>query len=391
MTNRRSAARAVLLAATAVGVLGFFVCPDPVRGRTTDPRLEKILADWQKRQVTPEHVRYRVRGERVFPSGSFRDDRGKPFVPPRPPSNVRLPKEWSLLVDFREKRFRHEAELHSYQESNGKILREYELRAYDGKTYRSHRPKERNDAATSGPAYFEVEGNLSLTAFDPAYNPIFAAHGLVTMLGVEVTADNLKWTHNPADYYVHGEGVHDGRACVIVRSQSFKRVGDVCDEYWVDPGRDSAVVRQIWLNGDKPTKDWDIKYQRTPAGWLPESWVFTWRQSGVTTAIETMRVTELSTDPTFTIDDFRPPPLAGSVIGAVTMGDPKTPGDKQHPTIEERRFFRVSAGGQREEIPSADAVTPGWGRYAWWLTAVSAVILAVWVIARRTVARPART
>jgi hypothetical protein len=359
----------------------------PVGGQPEDPRLKKIFADWQRRQVHPKGGRYRVAGERVLPKGSFRDDHGRPYNPVQPPRDVHLKKDWLLLIDFERQRLRLEAEDHAYVRVSGQVIPEFSVRAFDGTTVRTFRPKERNGSLnlsnSTDPEFYEATGNLKMATFDAAYWPLFAAHGLLTPVGVEITISNLRWQPDPEMFYIHGEGVHEGRRCLIVRTQTLKRLTAVNDEFWVDPARDSAVVRQLWLSDGKPVHDWDIRYQKTPHGWLPSDWTFTLRMFGVTIGVEKMRVIELATEPYFTDADFSIELPAGSLVGKVKYGDPVSP--KQPQLLqEERKLYRVSEGGGLQEmVLEGGTLRPAWRSRLKWFLALPVIALVAWLAVRR--------
>lgn len=62
----RDSVRHLLLGLTAVILTNAVTAEEP-----RDPRLEKILADWQKRQNAVQSIDYQVEGEYKVPKGAF--------------------------------------------------------------------------------------------------------------------------------------------------------------------------------------------------------------------------------------------------------------------------------------------------------------------------------
>src|SRR5689334_9465460 len=77
-----------------------------------DPRLEKVLADWQKRQNSVQSARYEVRGEHKVPKGSSNALDLYRFVPglrsdqPIPPQDLVGTVSLKLFLDFEKGRHR---------------------------------------------------------------------------------------------------------------------------------------------------------------------------------------------------------------------------------------------------------------------------------------------
>jgi hypothetical protein len=54
-----------------LGMSGAFLSCYAQTEEPSDPRLKKVLADWQKRQSAVKSVRYEVRGEVKIPKGAY--------------------------------------------------------------------------------------------------------------------------------------------------------------------------------------------------------------------------------------------------------------------------------------------------------------------------------
>ena len=78
----------------------------------TDQRLEKVFADWQKRQKRIQTVRYRISGEHIVAKESM-------FDPLHPevaalPRDVKLGIQRMMLLDFPKNRYRQEHDEEEY-------------------------------------------------------------------------------------------------------------------------------------------------------------------------------------------------------------------------------------------------------------------------------------
>jgi len=169
----------------------------------------------------------------------------------------------------------------------------------------------------------------------------------------------------------------------------------IFDEYWIDTGRDSAVVRQISYVNDNPMVDIEVTYQQTPQnGWLPLRWTATVRQGNQPIRVARLRVQEYTMDPP--IDDavFRPEIKPGMIVHETIFEDPerivKQPAGYRPPT----KSYRVGPDGAWNQVVNGVEVKSR----AWlWYTlggfaVVATAALAFWYARyrRRTIRPPAR-
>jgi hypothetical protein len=120
------------------------------------------------------------------------------------------------------------------------------------------------------------------------------------------------------------------------------------DEYWVDTGRDFAVVRQLAYSNDKTITDLEITYQQTRVGWLPEHWTGTSRSpTGMVVNVTRQRVKEFVIDPAASDADYRLEASPGMVVMQDEYPDPKDV--KTGPGFE-RKMFRIAGNGSWIEI-----------------------------------------
>ena len=103
--------------------------------------------------------------------------------------------------------------------------------------------------------------------------PILFAHGLFPLSGrfdphrlKDVSVEQLA-------FQSLGSAVVNGNRCVVLRASPVKGQSDSYDEFWIDPNRESSVVRWFrYVNQGKVFARLDIESVETSDGWLPRSW-----------------------------------------------------------------------------------------------------------------------
>jgi hypothetical protein len=340
----------------------------------TDPRLERIFADWQNRRERIKRVRYRVSGEHVLPKGSFGDpNTGQPLGPDSPPHDISWPKIVVLLLDFTTNRHRLEEEEQPYGQTHGQFLpKRVSTTVFDSKELwtQLNRPAGvRPDPKT--PDVYEVSGNMRGQAFGSDYWPLFVGHGIVplTTLG-HVLPGRLLVTPEKDVYHIHGEGVYASRACVVLRTEAYEfgnKVG--LDELWVDIGRESAILRQVAHSNDKIVTDIQIEYQDSRAGSLPQRWSITHAHTdGQVFSIERMHVDDLEIEPPVRDADFHVDVKPDMIVQQISI--PGSPDQVTMPQPTLGRLFRVGSNGSWNEIVGGVEQNARWPIYL-----VGAVIL----------------
>jgi hypothetical protein len=221
---------------------------------------------------------------------------------------------------------------------------------------------------------------------DPSLWPLFAGHGIVVTDNREqMGPGRLKLKPDPEMLIVHGQGVHDGRPCLVLRTHTLSGgAGTWVREFWVDTARASAVVRQVEYSNGKISDDKDIQYQQTRCGWLPKSWTFTVRNSagGKTLLTERMQIKELTLDPPVTDADFRIDVKPGMLVKKSVHGDVQ-PNDPGRP--KEEKFYRIRDNGDWNEVVIANGVERSrWSlRSIWWVAGlVTGAVTLAWGVRR---------
>lgn len=368
--------------------------PGTASAQPPEARLQKVFADWQKRQDRVKSIRYTLVGELVIPKGSLTGesdlpDGGKTEFPRR---DVVTEKKITLLLDFPSNRSRIESSGQELLVSKGQLSPRVSTTVFDGKALKTAIPRGANTSEVHAPHELDADvtiasGNLASMHVEANYWPILFAHGCVPTVHNPPRQDAFRIKPDPEIWTVHGVGNHAGRSCLVLRTLPLQHMDPLFDECWVDPARDSAVVRQLYYANGKPWYDWDIQYESTAHGWLPKSWTWTFRAKGQTRRIERMRIAQHSADIPVTGQDFRVEITPGMIVYETNQGG--TGGGAS--TAWSGTKYRVGANGRWNPIESVGEATGRRGGVAsaWWglVIAVLALPLGLWLL-RRWRSRP---
>jgi hypothetical protein len=102
--------------------------------------------------------------------------------------------------------------------------------------------------------------------------PIFLAHGYVPT-EPNVVLSSLFGGRDPVGLHYFDKANLDGIECVVIRTEPTAGRSASSREFWVDPARNGAVLRAISKSKQRLISSVDIRYEETPDGWLPHSWV----------------------------------------------------------------------------------------------------------------------
>jgi hypothetical protein len=234
-----------------------------------------------------------------------------------------------------------------------------------------------------------VSGNLRGQSFPCYYWPLFVGHGTIPTLLGHVLPGRLRVQPDAELLFVHGRGIHAGRNCVVLRTHAVQFSTTSFDEFWVDPARDSAVLRLACYAGGHPASDLEIAYQETSHGWLPQRWTLIVRPGGRTAQVERMRVEEVTINPPCTDAAFRVDIKPGMRISETKFGG--SPDQLGIPPTLEEKTHRVADDGRWNPIVDGVEQARRWTDYAWWgLLALLGAGLGLWVLARRRRVHPGR-
>lgn len=291
------AALALLFSASAAGA------------QTSNKQLEAVLKDWSRRHQRFNTVRYTLAGERLVPKGIITlSAERKPLATPLPKEDATLPIRRSLMLDLRDKRFRLQVDESEYGRQGPYPVRRTDT--YDGKEYRILSPKDPNPEATrSGiaPDAAIVTGDAARREFDLCHWPLFDSLGIVQSMHFRSTAAVLLPAPDAELLTLHGTVVHQGRRCLVIRTHPKGGGKGFYEEYWVDPTRESAVVKHVLINNKIAREEFLLDYRKQPGGWYLSGWTYTRREPGGKHRVsdfERMRVEKMTTDVPVTEGDF---------------------------------------------------------------------------------------
>jgi len=355
-----------------------------VSGQQPDPRLTKVFADWQDRQERLSTIRYRVHGETVFAKGSGTDDHGQRMNPASPDRDVIGNIQWEVLFDFSTQRHRWDKQEYSYLYSLKKLIPKFMISVSNGKIAQSHLPREKNASLAASPMEYDAEmgitrGSLRAVLFPAGSLPIFFGHGIVPLPLDRLYAGHLRRTYDPELLHVHGTGVHAGRQCLVLRTDTLRTAVSSYHEFWVDVERQSAVVRDASYVNDRVDNDYDVQYEKTSFGWMPLQWQNTVYTNGKTHVIHRLHVDERQASPAVTDADFRIETKPGMKIRDVRYEDVPNPLVTTAPA-ENTTYVVGEPGGLSEPLKGAEK-WPIW--LAWIPGGLLAVCLAGWLLRRR--------
>lgn len=320
-----------------------------------DPRLKKILDDWQKRQNAFSSVRYEVRGEHHVPKGAYNVFNRPIFGrTPRngqdaPPQDYVGPVSLSILLDFEKGRHRSQLRVPQHNRDSGKFSPLVKEDSFDGSVAKGAMPRDQNaNIGSKQPEFYVVSGNMKYGEFRTDFYPIFFGHGRIYTVFEPILPGKMRNKPDPDYLYVHGTGVQDGRTCLIVRTQTLRSGTTSFDEYWVDTERESAILRYFSYSGGKPTRDITIHYGKLSPGWLPERWRYQVFGGGGVFYSDNLHVERVDLAPAINESDFEMEINPGMIV------EERTDLPTKHPLAtpeSEILRYRFKEGGGREELP----------------------------------------
>ncbi|MCI0461267.1 MAG: hypothetical protein L0Z62_30335 [Gemmataceae bacterium] len=370
-------------------LIPLFLVPVSVIGQERDPQIQKILDDWKKRQQRPKPIRYRFEGTLTFPKEALTFDKRSinPKAPPVEKDAIMIDKGM-LLLDFSSGRYRLEREADGYNLLRG-VDRQSSTTTFDGqKVWTTSRLFEggKEVKKPDQPDVAILSGKMDWTPMDLKLLPLFAAHGIV-VIGEKDQILPGKWQFEPDTTLlsVHGRGAYDNRTCLLLRTHPLAS-GEAAyfKEFWVDPARESALVRIVDYLGRHPTTELNIQYQRTKDGWLTKGWNGTRRRwsTGFKTSTPVyytrFQVTEIILGPTVDEKDFQLEIKPGMLVRQIERKGPPLPPHLRKEGKSIRREGNLYRAG--DDLTLREVVFEGGvERYRWnpvwpWVLAVLGVL-----------------
>ena len=341
------------------------------------PDLDTILRDWEFRRQQTRSLSYRLIGTGLIPKGTYTNDYS---LPPNlkgrelPASDHSFDLAINLDLDFVNGLARVEVKREVFFTSKGIFAPFHEINLYDGKKVKRRTPRDSNmgdkiPRSKAQPDLWEDIGPANF--FQPVVFPLFFAHGRVPRDCPDPT--KLNASLDPSLFRAVGFGEHAGHRCAIVRVTVDARSNTV-DEFWIDEGRRSAVVR--WLRSGRNRREFDstLRYSEVPAALWPDACDWTWYhpRSGAVLNRFDLKVAHFRLNPELNRAFFHAEAAPGLVVH------------------NKSGFFKVQDDGSLTKVPlepDAEQTEPvsGWrvSRWAVALIAFSLGAVALTVFLRR--------
>lgn len=320
-----------------------------------DPRLKKILADWQERQHWFQAIEYMVSGIHKVPKGAFNNypvEFGVPTPEVNPPRDLEAPVSCKFLLDFVKGRHRRERHEQVFNLVHGSLDPAVAIDVFNGSTITIFTPREENPTDNVGVRHPDISitfGNVKNGQIIDQYFPFFFAHGRIYTAMEPILPGRLRNKPDPGFLYVHGTSVCENQPCLVLRTQTLGQSTPCFDEYWVDTEKESAIVRYLGYSDKTATHDLNIHYCKSHGHWLPESWrLANYLSAGPLAGYREVRVEQITVDPSITDDVFELEVKPGMLVQEVTSLPTKSPLEWPKNKIS---FYRVKENEQREYVP----------------------------------------
>jgi hypothetical protein len=299
--------------------------------------IEKIFADWEKKQAAAATIKYVTRGEHVVARGAWGEF---------PPADYRYTKNATWVLDFKNSRLRIEFDDHVMFGDTPGYLPLPSIHLYDGERFQRFYPQGQSGGGKRLPAINEADlighskagwGSFLRWTDDP----VFIAHGSVPILGHRPEPGRLHVPVTRGQFVYEGKEKLAGQECVVLKNAKPAKAddGEFSQKLWIDPSKESAVVRWLETVDGKPLLQFDLKYKQTKFGWVLEQWTSTMFRMGANPGIhshETLNVLSFQPNAAYGVEMFQQKPLPGMKIIFV----------------EKEGVYRMNDDGTFTEIPS---------------------------------------
>jgi hypothetical protein len=239
--------------------------------------MSKIEEHWRSRQVEFRSLRFVLTGDSMVPKGHYSND---PEIPESankviPPEDTTFPKESVLWIDFERHLIRKETREHIYLGNSQVFAPHRQIDIFDGKEVKSFEPRDENRRDVYSPSARQPElwinKDLHLV-LDKMDSPVFWSAGYVP---ARMSRELFSGSQRSVPLHYYGKGTNDNREVVVLRTAQAEDQFAIFDEYWVDIGRRSAIVKFMRYLRGKINVQIDVVYDDTLSGWLPASWTLT--------------------------------------------------------------------------------------------------------------------
>lgn len=306
--------------------------PSWSQGQEAD--LDRIFADWQKRQDGIRSVRIVMKGKRILPASRFGKLSGVVQTKYLPQEDKVFDLKLTLSMDLDKNKIRTERSDYNFLAEPIGAVREgfypfYTIHVSDGTGTKSYEPKPPDGATKFNPPfehdflYIQPEIYGDLHFFGASDHAVFFCCGIVPeSSGVihgrgQLSPKKLRLPINREAFHIHGKGLVDGRECMILRTKEGQYDVPMFWEIWVDVPRDSAVVRWASYYKGETTNRIDIQYKQADGLWVPSNCkavFFDPSNPGDIDSSEELVVTEFSINPTIDDSEFTIATKPGMIV-----------------------------------------------------------------------------
>lgn len=243
-----------------------------------DAVLAKILSDWKARQQIADSMRYEIEGHYVVPRDSY--PRLDITPGPLPVKDAEFDVSIELLLDFHNQGSRRIEEGEVLCGPIQSFIPRYEVCLYDGREYSQYKPRDRNTSNRWTPDKYDTElykvGKFPYVQFFRTVDlPVFFSHGSFLSPQFEPAGHKMLNLPEAAIFAEHETIEYEGRQCILLRTHPLFGRGRFHHEIYVDPARDSAVVRYDFFLEKRLFSSLKIEHEATEHGWLPARWTVT--------------------------------------------------------------------------------------------------------------------
>ncbi len=334
--------------------------------------IEKVLVDWKHRHDRFKSVRYVITGlteKKNLPAGSK--------VPA-----VR-PAKFVILLDLVKGRVRIEKNQSGFAASGDRYIPGVSVIAYDGKSEQTNVDRVLCELGPTNPDICITKGALPQSTIQSELWPLLCVHGIVPTVNKPARMDQLPTRHTAEEFDSRGEVNQAGSRCLVLRTDPVASTPFLVDEFWIDPAKESAIIRQVYWGGKTPWFRFDMAYQKSKDGWMLASW--TWAHTSER-LVEVSRFTveSMEIDPAITDADFILPIAPGSIV---SVSNYPVPGQGLDPNKPATGKFRVDSAGKWIPLDEATGFTTGDGlqlapesanrHWLWWGGGVLAGVVGI--------------
>ena len=207
---------------------------------------------------------------------------------------------------------------------------------------------------------------------DHEFWPLLCAHGIVPTVPRPARVDRLLKQHTGEEFDSRGQVNLGGSPCLVLRTDPAASKPYLVDELWIDPAKDSAIVRQVYFAGTNPWFRFDTVHRKSSQGWIPASWTFAATTDHLV-EVSQYTVESMEVDPPVADADFILPIEPGWIVLVHTY---PVAGQGLDPNKPASGMFRVDSTGKWVPLDEATGYTTGEGeqlppespnrRWIWW-------------------------